>query len=141
MPGPALAKERQRRPRKPTIVQVKSIVSCVPEGDIRITAAERLYSTLKSHSWPTPVDGRAGQGADIRAAFRQMPVAGSRLSISSGEWVRALRRSARASHPAGSAGQQSLELLQPDGGWVVVEFAFRPFFCLLALHDVVIVPA
>jgi adenylate cyclase len=27
--GPALAKERQRRPRKSTIVQVKSIVSCV----------------------------------------------------------------------------------------------------------------
>src|SRR5271163_417370 len=35
-------------------------------------------STLKSHSCPTPVDGRAGQGADIRAGFRHMPVAGSR---------------------------------------------------------------
>jgi hypothetical protein len=40
-------------------------------------AAEGPLSTLKSHSWPAPVDSRAGQGADIRAGFRHMPVAGS----------------------------------------------------------------
>jgi hypothetical protein len=48
---------------------------------IRPPARYRLSATLKSHSWPTPVDGRAGQGADIRAGFRHMPVAGSRQCI------------------------------------------------------------
>src|SRR5271169_1401474 len=45
---------------------------------VRARPGERRVSTLKSHSWPTPVGGRAGQGADIRAGFRHMPVAGSR---------------------------------------------------------------
>ena len=44
---------------------------------IRISPAERLGSTLKSHSRPTFADGWADQGADIRAGFRLMPV-GSR---------------------------------------------------------------
>src|SRR5271169_2040006 len=34
---------------------------------VRARPGERRVSTLKSHSWPTPVGGRAGQGADIRA--------------------------------------------------------------------------
>jgi hypothetical protein len=53
----------------------KRQVETVPTGE------ERLTSTLKSHSWPTPVDGRAGQGADIRSGSRHLPVAGSRQCV------------------------------------------------------------
>ena len=55
---------------------------CAATGEMRrFLAPERGGSTLKSHSWPTPVDGRAGQGADIRAGLRHMPLAGSRQFV------------------------------------------------------------
>lgn len=54
-----------------------------PGAETRHSAGRvgRLKSTLKSHSWPTPVYGRAVQGADIRAGFRHMAVAGLRQLV------------------------------------------------------------
>src|SRR3984893_12058288 len=52
-------------------------VGLAPTGKRRLVTAH----TLKSHSWPTPVYGRAVQGADIRAGFRHTPIAGSRQLV------------------------------------------------------------
>ena len=48
-----------------------------PTAAVQAIVAERPDSTLKSHSWPTPADSLAGQGADIRAGLRYTALAGS----------------------------------------------------------------
>ena len=49
-----------------------------PEAVLRPSQDIDRRRPLKSHSWPTPTDAQAGQGADIRAGSR--PHAGRRLT-------------------------------------------------------------
>src|SRR5215469_9511797 len=59
-----------------------SVTGCrAPIPAVREAAIEPPGSTRKTHSWPAPVDSRAGQGADIRAGFQHMPIAGSRQCV------------------------------------------------------------
>jgi len=52
-----------------------------PPGHSTFAIGMALLAPLKSHSWPTSADGRAGQGADICAGFWRMPVAASRQFV------------------------------------------------------------